>query len=199
MAARRWRRRLDGLAADFRLSFEELRAGGARVGRGSPDSRQRPAKPGAPPPVRAAAIIGELAAWPEHASWGEWLDRFALLAGRALTRPARVLETLADLRPMAGVGPVTLEQARDVLHDRLVTLDWEPPPRRYGRLFVGTPRSRRADAAFASCLVPGLAESRVMPQRPREDPLLLDRAAARHSIALLVTARRSGALRNGCC
>ena len=73
---------------------------------------------------------------------------------------------------MAGVGPVTLEEARDVLHDRLVTLDWEPPARRYGRVFVGTPHQARG-RTFRVVFVPGLAE-RVVPQRPREDPLLLD-------------------------
>ena len=73
---------------------------------------------------------------------------------------------------MADVGPVTLEEARDVLHDRLVTLDWEPPARRYGRLFVGTPHQARG-RSFRVVFVPGLAE-RVVPQRPREDPLLLD-------------------------
>src|SRR5205809_816460 len=93
-------------------------------------------------------------------------------ARRGLRRPGRVLQTLADLRPMADVGPVTLEEARDVLHDRLVTLDWEPPARRYGRLFVGTPHQARG-RAFRVVFVPGLAE-RVVPQRPREDPLLLD-------------------------
>ena len=73
---------------------------------------------------------------------------------------------------MADVGPVTLEEARDVLHDRLVTLDWDPPARRYGRLFVGTPHQARG-RRFRVVFVPGLAE-RVVPQRPREDPLLLD-------------------------
>ena len=59
-----------------------------------------------------------------------------------------------------------------MLHDRLVTLDWEPPARRYGRLFVGTPHQARG-RSFRVVFVPGLAE-RVVPQRPREDPLLLD-------------------------
>src|SRR5436190_11304202 len=106
------------------------------------------------------------------ATWGEWLDGFTALAARALRRPSRVLQTLADLGPMADVGPVTLEEARDVLHDRLVTLDREPAPRRYGQVFVGTPHQARG-RSFRVVFVPGLAE-RVVPQRPREDPLLLD-------------------------
>ena len=166
----RWRRRLDGLAADFRYRLREL-------------SRDEPESPRIARFTRdlrnlehlrhfALPIIGELGGWPDRAVWGEWLDRFASLAARALARPTRVLQTLADLRPMESVGPVALEEARDVLHDRLVMLDWEPAVRRYGRLFVGTPHQVRG-RQFRIVFVPGLAE-RVVPQRPREDPLLLD-------------------------
>src|SRR5262249_21674559 len=141
----------------------------------------------------ALPIIDDMAGWPEASTWHEWLDRFTALATRALRRPARVLETLADLRPMADVGPVTLEEARDVLHDRLLTLDWDPPPRRYGSVFVGTPHQARG-RTFRVVFVPGLAE-RIVPQRPRQDPLLLDarRATPRWSPT------RSAAPPSGCC
>src|SRR5262249_19718264 len=127
----RWRRRLDGLAADYRYRIDELRREepeSARIARYERDLRNLRH-------LRAFALptVDELADWPERATWGEWLERFSALAGRALRRPARVQQTLADLRPMAAVGPVTIEEARDVLHDRLVTLEWEPPARRYGR------------------------------------------------------------------
>ncbi len=166
----RWRRRLDGLAADYRYRIEELKREepeSARIAWFERDLRnlvhlRRFALP----------IVDALAGWPEQATWGEWIDRFSALARRALRRPTRVLQTLADLRPMAEVGPVMLEEARDVLHDRLVTLDWEPPARRWGRVFVGTPHQARG-RSFRVVFVPGLAE-RVVPQRPREDPLLLD-------------------------
>jgi hypothetical protein len=59
-------------------------------------------------------IINELAAWPAQATWGEWLDRFERLAPRVLRTPAYVLRVLADLRPMAEVGPVDLDEARRV-------------------------------------------------------------------------------------
>jgi len=166
----RWRRRLDGLSADFGYRLAELRAD-------EPDS---PRIPRFERDLRnlqhlrnfALPIIDALADWPERGTWGEWLDRLTPLAMRALIQPTRVLQTLADLRPMAEVGPVTLEEASDVLRDRLVTLDREPPVRRYGRLFVGTPLQARG-RQFRVVFVPGLAE-RVVPQRPREDPLLLD-------------------------
>ncbi|MCU1384751.1 MAG: ATP-dependent nuclease, subunit [Acidobacteria bacterium] len=166
----RWRRRLDGLAADFKYRIAELRKEepeSARIARFERDLRNL-----AHLRQFALPIVDALAEWPEQATWGEWIERFCALATRALRRPARVLQTLADLRPMADVGPVSLEEARDVLHDRLVTLDWEPPARRYGRLFVGTPHQARG-RSFRIVFMPGLAE-RVVPQRPREDPLLLD-------------------------
>jgi len=166
----RWRRRLDGLAADYRFRIEELRKEepeSARIARYRRDLANLTHLR-----TFALPIVDALAEWPDHATWGEWLDRFIALASRTLRRPTRVLQVLADLRPMASVGPVTLEEARDVLHDRLVTLDWEPPARRYGRVFVGTPHQARG-RSFRVVFVPGLAE-RVVPQRPREDPLLLD-------------------------
>ena len=166
----RWRRRLNGLANDYRLRIAEL-------------GKEEPESPLGARFMRdlrnlthlsrfALPIVDELAGWPDAATWGEWLDRFAALASRALRRGERVMQTLESLRPMADVGPIRLEEACDVLHDRLVTLDWDPPSRRYGRLFVGTPHQARG-RAFRIVFVPGLAE-RVVPQRPREDPLLLD-------------------------
>jgi ATP-dependent helicase/nuclease subunit B len=168
--AARWERRLDGLAADFRYRLSELRRDepeSPRIARYERELRNLQHLR-----LFALPLIRELAGWPERATWGDWLDRFDALATQALGRPARVRQTLADLRPMSAVGPVALEEARDVLHDRLVMLDWEPPARRYGRVFVGTPHQARG-RRFRIVFVPGLAE-RVVPQRPREDPLLLD-------------------------
>jgi RecB family exonuclease len=166
----RWRRRLDGLAAEYRYRLEEL-------GREDPDS---PRLSGLARDVRnlahlrafALPLVDMLGAWPERATWGEWLERFREIALQALRTPERVLGVLTELAPMAAVGPVGLDEARDVLHARLTSLDWEPPARRYGRLFVGTPHQARG-RAFRVVFVPGLAE-RIVPQRPREDPLLLD-------------------------
>src|SRR5687768_16647803 len=73
---------------------------------------------------------------------------------------------------MADVGPIDLDEARRVLGERLLTLESEPPARRFGRVFVGTPEQARG-RSFRVVFVPGLAE-RMFPQKPREDPLLLD-------------------------
>ena len=120
----------------------------------------------------ALPIIEEMAGWPASATWGEWLDRFAALAPRVLKSPAHVLRVLADLRPMGEVGPVDLDEARRVLAERLLTMESEPPAYRYGRVFVGTPEQARG-RTFRVVFVPGLAE-RMFPQKPREDPIMLD-------------------------
>ncbi len=172
--AARWRRRLRGLRGEFEKKLAEVR-------REDPDSGRarhlrRDLANLAHLEAFALPVIDLLAEWPAQASWGEWLERFNRLAARALKRPSRVLQLLAELRPMAAVTGVDLEEASRVLHDRLATLDWEPPARRYGRVFVGTPQQARG-RTFRVVFVPGLAE-RIVPQRPREDPLLLDERRA---------------------
>ncbi|HEX2444993.1 MAG TPA: PD-(D/E)XK nuclease family protein [Vicinamibacterales bacterium] len=166
----RWRRRLDGLAKQFRIQIRELRTEepeSPRLRRLERDLRnlqhlRRFALP----------VIERLAAWPTSATWGEWLDELERIAPLLLRRPARVLRVLAGLRPMAAVGPVSLAEVRNVLSERLLSLEIEAPARRYGRVFVGSPHQARG-RAFRVVFIPGLAE-RMFPQKPREDPLLLD-------------------------
>jgi RecB family exonuclease len=166
----RWHRRLDGLAQEFRMKIHE-------------ETREDPESPRAKRLERdlrnlahlrsfALPIIDLLAGWPAKATWGEWLDRFAALTPMVLRQPERVLHVLAELRPMSEIGPVALEEARDVLAERLLTLELEPPRHRYGRVFVGGPHQARG-RAFRVVFVAGLAE-RMFPQKPREDPMLLD-------------------------
>ena len=187
----RWRRRLDGLAASYTLQRDEL-------GRDDPDSPRIARIDRDLRNLRhlsgfALPVIDALAAWPDESTWGEWLDRFAALAPVVLARPARVLRIVAELRPMAAVGPVPLEEARDVLQERLLTLEWDPPVHRYGRVFVGTPHQLRG-RAFRVVFVPGLA-GRVFPQRVREDPLLPDEARRLTSEALVTRSDRTAAER----
>lgn len=167
----RWHRRLEGLAHQYEQQMlEESRddPDSPRLLRIARDLRNLQH-------LRAFALpmIDALATWPAAATWGEWLARFEALAPRALRKPSRVLRVLSGLNPMSAIGPVTLEEARDVLRERLRTLDDVPPVHRYGRVFVGSPHQARG-RAFRVVFVPGLAE-RMFPQKPREDPLLLDR------------------------
>jgi ATP-dependent helicase/nuclease subunit B len=176
--AARWKRRLAGKAAELARQIKEAeQREGAESGlvlalRRTSEQLEH---------LRAFAlpVVEELSQWPNAATWGEWLDVFARLAPRVLRRPAHVLRVLADLRPMAAIGPIDLDEARRVLTDRLLTVESEPPLRRFGCVFVGTPQQARG-RSFRVVFVPGLAE-RMFPQKPREDPLLLDglrRAAA---------------------
>lgn len=120
----------------------------------------------------ALPIVAALDTWRQPRSWGEWLRAFDLLVPRVLRQPARVLRVLGEMAPLGTVGPVGLREVREVLAPRLLTLTHEPPRRRHGRVFIGTPNAARG-RRFRVVFVPGLAE-RIFPQRLREDALLLD-------------------------
>ena len=124
---------------------------------------------------------------------------FAPLAARALraARP-RARDAGRSLRPMAEVGPVRSKKPATCC-----TIAWSCSTgsrrrRRYGRVFVGTPHQARG-RPFRVVFVPGLAE-RVVPQRPREDPLLLDdrrRGSTRSRQAGRAQQRRAAAAEAG--
>ncbi len=169
--ATRWKRRLEGKHAELERQVREAKRedGGdeARIaGLRQVQQQLEYLKSFAVP------LVEEMAAWLPSATWGEWLDRFEALAPRVLKSPAHVLRVLADLRPMGDVGPIDLDEVRRVLAERLLTMESEPPAHRYGRVFVGTPEQARG-RTFRVVFVPGLAE-RMFPQKPREDPLMLD-------------------------
>ncbi len=166
----RWTRRLNGLAEEYRLRIAELRED-------DPDSPRIPhfeRELQNLEHLRAFVLplVDAMSEWPDEATWGDWLKRLEGFAPRILRRPEHVLRVLADLRPMAAIGPVSLTEVRDVLADRLLSLEVEPPANRYGRVFVGSPHQARG-RSFKVVFVPGLAE-RLFPQKLREDPLLLD-------------------------
>ncbi|HVJ26905.1 MAG TPA: PD-(D/E)XK nuclease family protein [Vicinamibacterales bacterium] len=166
----RWHRRLDGLDHEYRVKIQaESREDpeSSRVERLKRDRRNLLHLR-----TFALPIIDELAAWPNEGTWGEWLDRFASLAPRILRKPERVIRVIGELRPMRDIGPVSLEEVRDVIAERLLLLENEPPKSRYGRVFVGGPQQARG-RTFKVVFVPGLAE-RMFPQKPHEDPMMLD-------------------------
>lgn len=174
----RWKPRLEGLREEL-----ELRRG--RLGDDREDERERLGRTLAELGVLsrfALPVVEQLAALPERALWGGWLDALESLAARVLRAPKGVLAALAELRAMDGVGPVGLDEVRRVLEERLRFLRVEPPERRAGRLFVGTLAEARG-RSFEVVLLPGLAEG-IFPRRATEDPLLLDAVRARLSAAL---------------
>src|SRR5207247_9165727 len=119
----------------------------------------------------AVPVIEELAAFPAAAPWGTWLQHLERLAPMVLRRPERVLSVLAEMRPMAAVGPVPPDGVCDVLAERLTLVEEPPPARRFGRVFVSTPAPLRG-RSFEVLFVPGLAD-RIFPQtRSRAPPRL---------------------------
>ena len=175
--ADRWSRRLQGHCEQL-----QVRAAAARKDDPSSPRHEALARQVAwTEELRAFAreVIGAMATWPAVDGWGGWLARLADLAPRVLARPDRVLATLAELQPLAGVADVRLEEVHDVLRDRLTHLSVPPPPHRYGCVFVGTPDQVRGRQFDVVCVL-GLSE-RVFPQRSRQDPLLLDRERERLS------------------
>jgi RecB family exonuclease len=178
----RWEERLRGLDRELemkRVRLESEDPGSPRravLGRGVADLKHLTRF--------ALPVIQALADLPREATWVEWLRALEELAPRVLRRPERVLEVLAELRPMADVGPAGLDEVRAVLTDRLSSLEHDPPATRYGCVFVGTPEAGRG-RTFRVTFVPGLAE-RLFPRRPREDPLLLDELRQKLSDRLLV-------------
>jgi len=166
----RWERRLGGLESELRVRLEELRK----------DEPESPRVAGIERDLNnlahlarfALPLIDFLSSFPESATWGEHLGSLEKLANMALRDPERVLSVITELKPLSAVGPVTLDEVRDVLSDRLSTLDAEPTKSRYGCVFVGTPEHARG-RCFEVVFIPGLAE-RNFPERLREDPVLLD-------------------------
>lgn len=183
----RWQRRLTGFDEELRARRDEIEREDASSPRlaAIDDDRRRLANLAA----FAIPIITEMAKWPAVAVWGEWLDRLDILAPRTVRAPAYVRRVLADLRPMASVGPVTVDEVRMVLMERLRSVDSEPPSRRYGRVFVGSPAQARG-RSFRVVFVPGLAE-RMFPRKSSQDPLLLDEARERMTGSLATRAERS--------
>ena len=122
----RWRRRLRGLRAGYDAQIKE------ELKREDPESPklaglERDRQNVLHLTQFALPIVETLASWPSQATWGEWIERFGELAPRVLRRPARVLRVLGELRAMSAIGPVGLEEARDVLAERLRTFEEQPP------------------------------------------------------------------------
>src|SRR5881296_3107858 len=172
----RWSRRLKGLEAEYKARLVRYR-------------EEEPDSPRVAGIERDLGNLERLTALPTRGTWGEWIAALETLAPMVLRRPERVLTVLAALRPLDVIGPVALGEVRDVLAGELTTLAERPPGDRYGRVFVGTIEQARG-RSFEIVFLPGLAE-RIFPQKPREDPILLD-ALRRELGAALATQDERG-------
>ncbi|MEE8587018.1 MAG: PD-(D/E)XK nuclease family protein [Acidobacteriota bacterium] len=164
----RWKRRLEGLQNELGKRIQALSGEDDPLGDHLQNELER---------LRhlkrfALPLVEKLSQLPASASWGEWLPLLRHLAAMSLQRPDAVLSVLAELEPMEKVGPVDLDEVRQVLTERLTFLRVESPDRRYGKVFVGTLEEASA-CCFERVFVPGLAEGS-FPRKAFEDPLLLD-------------------------
>jgi RecB family exonuclease len=168
----RWRRRLEGLAAELTIRCGELEESDARrasVDRTIADLGH----------LRdfALPLIARLAALPREALWSEWLTHLRALVAIAIREPGEVLSTLAELDALGPIGPVDLSTVQHVLAPRLRELAVPPAARPAGAVFVGPVELARG-LEFDVVFVPGLAE-KLFPQRILQDPLLPDEARRR--------------------
>lgn len=172
--ADRWERRLSGLEREYAARLRSLETEDPTAPQA--EALRRDIKRLAELRSFAIPVITALQELNNAATWQAWLDRLDRLARQTLKSPRRVLRALADLRPMGHVGPVAYADVIMVLTDRLTTLERPQPSHRYGHVLIA-PLEYARGRTFRTVFVPGVAE-RAFPQRPREDPLLLDRVRA---------------------
>ncbi len=187
-SAERWRKRLAGLANELVARRAEIADDDARAA-----GLERRILDLAHLGEVAMPILSMLETAPHDATWGDWLKFLRSLVELAIRDREPVLAALAELEPMAPVGPVGLDEVRLVLNDRLGRLEAPRRVRRYGAVFVAPPNRARG-MEFDVIIVPGLAE-RMFPRKLTEDPILSDAARARLSPYLARNERRVGAER----
>ncbi|MGB8411814.1 MAG: PD-(D/E)XK nuclease family protein [Candidatus Binatus sp.] len=187
-SAQRWKKRLAGLGNELRARRAEIADDDARAA-----GLERRILDLAHLGEVAMPILSMLDAAPRDATWGDWLKFLRELVDLAIRDRDPVLAALAELEPMAPVGPVGLDEVRLVLNDRLGRLEAPRRIRRYGAVFVAPP-SRARGMEFDVVIVPGLAE-RMFPRKLTEDPILSDSARARLSPHLARNEQRRDAER----
>jgi ATP-dependent helicase/nuclease subunit B len=180
----RWERRLAGLEAEMRLRRTAIDrdddAYAAALDRQLADLAH----------LRGIAmpLIGALAALPKSATWAQWLTHLRSLTTLAIREDHAIMSELADLDLLGPIGPVTLDEVRIALGERLGRLAARPRRRRYGAVYVA-PAEYVRGMDFDVTIVPGLVE-RVFPRKLVEDPILPDAARRRLSSVLPLQAER---------
>jgi ATP-dependent helicase/nuclease subunit B len=180
----RWDRRLEGLEAELRLRRTALEDDdGAQA-----HFLDRQLADLAHLRTLAMPLIDALAALPKLATWSEWLAHLRALTALAIIDREHVMGQLAELDLLGPIGPVTLDEIRLVLGERLGRLAQRPTRRRYGAVYVA-PAEYIRGMDFDVTIVPGLVE-RVFPKKLVEDPTLPDAVRRRLSPALPLQADR---------
>ena len=180
----RWDRRLAGLEAEMRLRRTAIE----RDDDGHAAALDRQLADLAHLRGLAIPLIDVLAALPGSATWAQWLTHLRALTTLAIREHHEIMSELADLDLLGPIGPVTLDEVRIALGDRLGRLEGRSMRRRYGAVYVAPADYIRA-MEFDVTIVPGLVE-RVLPKKLVEDPILPDAARRRLSPVLPLQAER---------
>lgn len=163
----RWKRRLNELAT--RQAYARSVA--------NPDDHERLAREDAALASLtefSLTVLSLLSALPASATWGDWMEMLTSLCERTVRHAEPVLGALAELAPMARVGPVSLDEVIAVLTPRLESVFVPKSGNRYGKVYVAHIDESRG-MLFDVVFVPGCVEKQ-FPAMAAEDPLLLDDA-----------------------
>ncbi len=164
----RWQRRLSGLRAQLTLEAEALEADDPRKAALCRDVAQLEALE-----RFALPVLDALVTLPKGGTWGEWIASLDALARLAIREPEALCETLAELWPLAPVGPVSIDEVHRLLSRRLGDVIVRAKGHGAGKLWVGGIEDVRG-RSFERVFVLGLAE-KMFPARIVEDALLPDR------------------------
>ncbi|HEX3409207.1 MAG TPA: hypothetical protein VHS07_02955, partial [Candidatus Binataceae bacterium] len=181
----RWQRRLAGLEAELRLRRSVI----DREDDGFAGMLDRQLADLAHLRAVAIPLIDALAALPKTASWAQWLTHLRALTTLAVREDQAIMSELADLDLLGPIGPVTLDEVRIALGERLGRLAVRPRRRRYGAVYIA-PAEHLRGMDFEVTIVPGLVE-RVFPRKLVEDPILPDAARRLLSPLLPLQTERS--------
>jgi ATP-dependent helicase/nuclease subunit B len=180
----RWDRRLAGLEAEMRLRRTAIE----RDDDGHAAALDRQLADLAHLRGLAIPLIDALAALPDSATWAQWLLHLRALTTLAIRENHEIMSELADLDLLGPIGPVTLDEVRIALGERLGRLAARPRRRRYGAVYVA-PADHLRGMEFDVTIVPGLVE-RVFPRKLVEDPILPDATRRRLSQMLATQGAR---------
>ncbi len=179
----RWQRRLSGLCATLTREAQSLEGDDPRRA-----SLERDVNGLRSLEMFALPILEALSALPTAGSWGEWTLSLTNLARVAIRDSEGLSELLAELWPLAPVGPVSIAEVYRLLSRRIGDVLLRDKGAGAGKVFVGAIEDVLG-RSFEHCFVLGLAE-KIFPARVIEDALVPDAMRKRLGHGLRVTEER---------